>query len=110
LRINFSQFGDGRYKVKYDSNWYPNEILGGFNPFGSSPNYICIDTTPPSFSVFVNKTPDGKWAILKDKGIMVHWYDTDPETRPVVYFLPSEKLKPSDTSSGIFTGSFSYDI
>jgi len=122
LTIDFHQFGDGRYKVRWyyyvknentspptyyytDYYWYPNETLGGFNEFGSSPNYICIDTTPPSsFSIFVNKPPDGKWAILKDKGTMVHWYDTDPEKRPIVYFLPSESFEPSDTSSGIYTG------
>jgi len=125
LTINFSQFGDGRYKVEYwyyvkddnfsppryfytDHYWYPNDTLGEFNVFGSSPNYICIDTTPPSLSISVNKPPDGKWAILKDKGELVHWYDNDPNKRPIVYFLPNEGLKPTDTSSGIFTGKFEF--
>jgi hypothetical protein len=126
LTIDFHQFGDGRYKVMWyyyvkndnttpptyyytDYYWYPNETKGGFNEFGSSLNYICIDTTPPSsfsISIFVNKPPDGKWAILKDKGIMVQWYNSDPNDRPIVYFLPTkeDELLPSDTSSGIYPG------
>lgn len=129
VTINFQSYGDGKYQVEFwfevqrdlgggnriilesQHRKIPTDILTTAKGLGNKPGYswntnsdidkINIDTTPPDIiSIFVNKPPDGKWARLKDTGELVHWYDTDPNKVPVVYFIPEVNVR--DELSGIF--------
>lgn len=127
VTINFSNYDDGQYqvefffrvqrdyggsigKIQYDTpiTNIPNDLLqeargvGGISwDTGSDPTMINIDTTPPSVNLFrVNKPPDGKWAKLKDTNELVHWYDTNPDNAPIIYFIPD--IDVIDETSGLF--------